>query len=205
MKIDFSKEINFWFMLGVLGISYVFFILIQWLEHYLPETFQESIKMFHFFTIPVIFYILLKLFEAFLWKWKIWKFLKIVDFPDLNGVYKGRFTSSFKDKNGNNFEGEMTLKIKQSFSKITIQGLFNLSESISTKAFFDFNELKQKSCLYYFFQNIPGKNATDTMEIHEGSTILCYDEKTKKLEGTYYSGRGRNNYGDIEVIKEINA
>jgi len=202
MKIDFSKERNFWFILGLFGISYVFFLLIQWIEHHLPESVQEFIKMLHFFTIPVIFYILLKLFENYLWKWKIWKFIKIVDFPDLNGIYKGKFNSSFKDENGKNFEGEITLKIKQSFSKITINGIFNSSESISTKAFFAFDDLKQKNCLYYFFKNKPNKNAVETMHIHEGSAILCYSETTKKLEGEYYSGRDRNNFGDIEVTKE---
>jgi len=204
MKINFSKEINILFILGLFGVSYLFFVLIQWLEHFLPASSQDFIKMFHFLTIPGIFYILLKLFEEFFWKWKIWRFLKIVDFPDLNGEYKGQLTSSFKEKDGENYEQKITLKIKQSFSSIVIQLSTNSfsSESISKKAFFDFNELKQKSCLYYFFQNTPGENATKTMQMHEGSTILCYDEKTKKLKGTYYSGRGRNNYGDIELIKE---
>lgn len=201
MKIDFSKERNVWFILGLFGISYVFSLLIQWLEHHLPESVQEFIEMFHVFTIPINFYILVKLFENYLWKWKIWEFIKIVNFPDLNGIYKGKFTSSFKDENGKNFEGKMTLKIKQSFSKITINCIFDLSKSISTKAFFAFNDLEQKNCLYYFFQNKPEKNAVEEMHIHEGSAILSYDEVTKKLEGEYYSGRDRNNYGNIKVIK----
>ena len=92
--------------------------------------------------------------------------------------------------------------IKQTASNVAIKGIFNLSESISTKAFLSFNDLKHKVCLHYFFQNKPNKNSLETMHIHEGSAILCYDEKTKKLEGEYYSGRDRNNYGDIEVKKE---
>lgn len=201
MKFDLSKERNFWFLLGMLGISYLLFLAIQWVEQYLPETWKKSIEMFHFFTIPAIFYLLLKSFEKYFWKWNIWKIFKIIDFPDLNGMYDGKFISSFKDGDGRNIEGKMTLRIKQTASDIVINGSFNLSESVSTKAFFSFNDLKSKVCLYYFFKNKPNGNVPETMHAHEGSAILCYDEKTGELKGEYYSGRDRNNYGDIEVKK----
>jgi hypothetical protein len=96
----------------------------------------------------------------------------------------------------------MELNINQPASNISIQGIFNQSKSIRTQASFGFNDIEQKICLYYFFKNKPGENATNSMHAHEGSTILCYNEKENILEGEYYSGRDRNNYGDIKVSKQ---
>lgn len=150
-----------------------------------------------------IFGFLLWLFEKYIWKWKIFRFFKIIEFTNLEGKYKGSFTSSYKNpETGQRYKGDMELNIKQTASSVTIYGLFNESKSISTQATFGYNRMEQKICLYYFYRNKPEKNAVKTMHQHEGSAILCYNDKKKELEGEYYSGRDRNNFGDIKVTKQ---
>lgn len=201
MNFSLKKENHFWFLSGILILSYLTYLLFIQIEHIFPYKVQTTLQMIHAFTIPVIFYIYLNWFEKSAWKWKIWTTIRIVDFPNLSGTYRGKFISSFKDKDGKPFEGDMKLSISQTFSQICIQGVFNQSESISIQAFFAFNDFKQKNCLYYFYKNKPSNNATPTMHTHEGSTVLCFDPADQTLSGEYYSGRDRNNHGDIFVKK----
>jgi len=191
MKFDLSKK-QHWLLL-------VIFFIISFL---ISKILSELITIKNvFLEIPGffgVFSFLLWVFDNHIWKWKIFRFFKIIEFPDLSGEYKGSFESSYK-KDRKNVTGSAKLVIKQTASNITIQGVFNESQSISVHSFFAFNDLEQKNCLYYFYKNKPAVNAVETMNQHEGVAILCFDENTKILNGEYYSSRDRNNYGVIEV------
>lgn len=202
MKLDLKEEKNVWFILWLFWISYLTVLLLHWLEHFLPLSIQENIKLLHYFTLPPIFILWLNLFSKYLWKWKVWKFLWIIDFPNISWTYKWTFKSSFIDKETwKNYVWDMELQVFQTASNIKVMWKFNQSQSISTQASFWFNEIENKNCLYYFFKNKPWNNATETMHSHEGSCILCFDEENNELKWEYYSWRDRNNYWDIEVKK----
>jgi hypothetical protein len=51
--------------------------------------------------------------------------------------------------------------------------------------------------LSYQYINDPKSNAVETMSIHRGTVRLIFDEKKNTLEGEYYSGRGRQNFGSL--------
>ena len=53
--------------------------------------------------------------------------------------------------------------------------------------------------LVYTFVNEPRANAAPTMEMHRGTTWLRLGESGRVMEGHYYSGRGRQLYGDIAL------
>jgi hypothetical protein len=39
------------------------------------------------------------------------------------------------------------------------------------------------------------------MSIHRGTVRLVFDEKKNTLEGEYYSGRGRQNFGSLYFVR----
>ena len=201
MNFNLKKETHLFFLIGLLALSYFTYKIIIWFERLLGYEVKELVHLLHVFTVPAVFVLYIKLFDKYLWKLPIWRQLGIINFPNVDGTYKGEFVSSYADENGNPVKGEMTLIIEQTASDVKIIGKFNQSESVSIEAFFAHNDYKNEPCLYYFYKNKPGNNATPTMHAHEGSAVLCYDEKDHTLEGEYYSGRDRNNHGDINVKK----
>lgn len=148
---------------------------------------------------PAIYYIFFELFNNYLWKLPIFNWLGIIDFDNLNGRWLGKIKSSY-----DNFVSDIPaeLNIVQKATSIKIRGKFNESKSISLHEDFCFSDIDQTTALFFFYRNVPEYNATNTMAIHEGSSKLKYDKLTKLLTGSYYSGRDRNNYGTIELIKQ---
>lgn len=201
MKFDLKNERHLFFLFGLIALSYYSYALVVWIEHFFNYEVVSVLHKFHAFTIPVFFYGYASLFNKYAWKWPIWRNIGVIDFPDLNGVYKGKFTSSYLDANGNKTEGDMELVISQTASNISIEGKFNQSISISIQAFFAVHDFRNEVALYYFYKNQPANNATASMHAHEGSAVLFFDPKNKTLSGEYYSGRDRNNHGDIIATK----
>jgi SMODS-associating 2TM, beta-strand rich effector domain len=193
ISISNYKKIS-WFIALLIGlsvlISYSFSILLKHFHFEIPFYIDLPVAT------PAVFYILFEIFDIYAWKWSVFKWLKIVDFDDLNGVWTGVINSSY-----DNFSSDIksTLEISQKATSIKIKATFNNSKSISVHENFTFSEIDQSTALYYFFRNEPLANAPSTMSIHEGSVKLIYNKQADKLTGYYFSGRDRNNHGNIDV------
>lgn len=57
--------------------------------------------------------------------------------------------------------------------------------------------------LIYHYINEPKVDSVETMNIHHGTSCMEFST-TERMEGEYFSGRGRVNYGNINFIKEQN-
>ena len=58
--------------------------------------------------------------------------------------------------------------------------------------------------IIYTYRNTPKSDAEETMQMHIGTTSLLLSNNGNKLEGQYYSGRGRLNTGTISLTKVSN-
>lgn len=150
-------------------------------------------------SISFIYGLLFYFFDRYLWKLNFFKKLNIIIAEDLNGEWTGKAKSSFDEFNN---EIDVKLIIKQTATKITIQGKFNQSKSISLNANFEKSEVDDSVALFYFYRNEPNYDAIKTMSTHEGSVKLIYNKEENSLEGYYYSGRDRNNHGTIKVCRQ---
>lgn len=150
-------------------------------------------------SVPLVYGILFNAFDCCLWKWKIFKRLHIVIADDLNGEWKGESKSSYDNMEESK---NVTLNIKQTATSIVIQGIFNESKSISLNANFEESDVDNGVALFYFYRSIPRYDAAESMAMHEGSAKLVYNKPDDSLEGIYYSGRNRNNYGTIKVYRK---
>lgn len=199
MKLSLNNYKKITFFLGFLiGISaYLsYFLSIKLKEFGIEIPFYIEIPI----SAPAIYYILFELFNNYFWKIPVFKWLKIIDFDNLNGVWKGSIRSSY-DNYKTDIPAELT--IKQNATSIKVRGKFNQSKSISLHEDFCYSEIDQTTALFYFYRNEPDYNAINTMSIHEGSVKLNYNKSSNSITGSYYSDRDRNNNGTINVKKTI--
>lgn len=191
---DNYKNFTYFILLLIFVSTAISYGLSKFVESY-------NINVPFYISIPSITGIyagLFSLFEKYFWKLSLFKKLGIVCGDNLNGKWMGTLKSSY-----DNFETEYPaqLEIRQSATKIKIYGIFNKSKSVSIHENFGKNEVDGKVALYYFYRNEPNYDAVQSMAVHEGSVKLFYDDKNNILEGYYYSGRDRNNYGTIKIKK----
>ena len=141
------------------------------------------------FGLYVLFY---DLFDKFLWK--IFRKINVIKVPDLNGTWKGYVTSSFNEHAAKH---EANMKISQQWSEISIaldtgnSRSHSLSAAIITKG-------PSSPVLTYEYLNEPKANAKATMHTHRGTARLTIDVSSNSLEGEYYTGRDRTNFGTLK-------
>ncbi|QQS16038.1 MAG: hypothetical protein IPK84_01620 [Candidatus Moraniibacteriota bacterium] len=135
-----------------------------------------------------IFY---NLFDNYLWRWNLLRFLRLVKTPCISGEWHGTAVSSF-----NNEQQEVSLRIKQTWTSIELILTAPESQSHSLIAAFSL-ESPGGSMLTYQYQSDPRMGSPDSMQIHYGTTRLMI--KGNLIEGDYYSGRGRQNTGTLSL------
>jgi SMODS-associating 2TM, beta-strand rich effector domain len=132
------------------------------------------------------------IFDSYLWHSKLFWILRLVDFPDLRGRWTGRMTSSW-----NNANKAAVLEITQTSSSIVVALYTMNSESVSQTAEFEVRRADGRPVLHYIYENHPYSPAPGSMERHEGTVALTYFAAKRMLEGSYYTGRGRQTFGTM--------
>ena len=139
------------------------------------------------------------LYNNFLWK--IWPFSNLEWFciPNLNGKWKVKITSSYKG-----FEEVIpaSATIRQTATKISIALRTDNSSSYSTSAALLKTEHLSTYELKYHYTNYPNPEAVNTMEIHHGSAWLGIEKNNDHMNGDYFTGRGRQQYGKLCFLKK---
>lgn len=134
---------------------------------------------------PVAVFILLyELFEYRAWKWKVFRWLGVVDFPNLSGRWEGHITSTYQT-NSKPTQSNICLEIEQNASRIFVRAFTEQSASDST--FAGFGETSGHRYLYYAYDNDPNPQRNGTMNRHYGFTKLEYIENGKRLQGSYFN------------------
>ena len=188
---DSIERIRIPFFLAALGI------LLAWGLSRFTNIFGISIPWWFDAPAAMGFYgLLYNYFNNSMWKWSWMRKLRIIQTPDLNGVWTGHFLTSH---DGHTEEKPATVEIKQTWSKICIvfKNSTSRSKSISASLLTDSGE---GLVLSYEYQNEPGYNAVETMQIHKGFTRLIMTAP-QQLKGEYYTGRGRLSYGTMSFSR----
>src|SRR5260370_30093919 len=136
------------------------------------------------------------MFNSHLWHWPIFRWVRIVDFPDLRGRWRGTITSSWKTG-----QSQAVLEIVQTASSTRVALCALESHSESRTADFEIRG-DGRPVLHYIYESIPKSAAVNTMERHEGTASLTYFNDKRLLEGGYYTGRGRQSQGEMTFYFE---
>lgn len=141
-----------------------------------------------------------ELFDRYVWKWGLLRWLKITRIPNLSGQWHGQVDPAETKgvSAGLGAKAEITIRIKQTWTRLTIAGETKLSKSHSLSGSII---VKDERHISYEYVNEPSASAPATMHIHRGTARLFLNDKCTVLEGEYYSGRDRQNVGTIRLTR----
>lgn len=134
-------------------------------------------------------------FNRVAWKWAPIRWLHGV--PDLNGEYRVTIRSSSPMSKG---PMTATLRVAQRFDQLSVVLETEESTSASTGAWLD-EAPAMGTALTYAFRNQPKPGARAKLEAHEGTASLVF-APAKTATGTYYTGRGRETHGALDIEPE---
>ena len=154
-----------------------------------------------FGPIGLLFYLLYyELFERVLWRVRIFRALRIVDVPDLNGVWEAALKSSFSHLKT---EHRIFVRIRQTWTRISVTSEMPDAVSTSVAAAVRMTE-KTVELIYTFDSRSKGK-AGEVMQKHSGTAWLRLSPDRTQFAGQYFTGRGRNNVGSLRLRRARTA
>lgn len=176
----------------------------------LPTWGLQKIFAFYGFSLPwyvcapstfTFYFFFWLVFNRWLWKWQTLHTVGLIKTPDISGAWHGFLQSSYdKHKEEPQKKHEIYMDIYQTWTKISLILRANSSSSKSEGASLN-TRSSDGPLIVYQYLNEPGFGAPDTMAIHRGTTLMKYDALKGTLNGDYYTGRGRENYGMIHLEK----
>jgi hypothetical protein len=137
------------------------------------------------------FSILMVLFDRVLWRWSPVRQCGISTTPLLAGTWLAEITSSY---DGHVTKREGRVYIRQTWTQILITLKTDDSSSDSIAACISASG--QFPHIWYGYRNSPLSHAVATMQAHPGASEMEL-VSADRLEGEYFSGRGRKNHGRI--------
>lgn len=139
--------------------------------------------------------ILFFLVDRLLWRRGPLRWFGIVKVPNLNGTWSGHLKSSYDEYRT---EYEATLRIQQTWTRMSVRLTRGQSTSHS-EAGTILVDAGPGPRLSYEYVNEPKVGQVETMAMHRGTaTQVLHDEGViRRLEGQYYTNRGRGNVGSL--------
>jgi hypothetical protein len=139
-------------------------------------------------------------FDRWGWRLGFLRRVELVKTPDLEGTWEGHVRSSFDDhdeKHG------IKLEIHQQWTRMEIKLYADKSTSTSRTGSLII-ERDTNNVLVYEYLNEPNPDAPLDMHMHKGTAILTQQQEGRddRLVGEYYSGRGRQRFGYIELKRK---
>lgn len=138
-----------------------------------------------------IFALLFGAFELVLWR--AFRWARVLSTPVLVGTWDVIRRSSH-DQFQSKWTGTVTIRQTWTRVAITLQTANSASRSLSASVF-GYGHLTEVS---YEYLNEPNAASAKTMQAHRGVARLRL-EAPDKLVGDYFSGRGRGEYGELEL------
>lgn len=133
------------------------------------------------------------LYDRVLWRLHLGP-IPLSQIPNVGGVWAGVLTSSYN----NGTKIDIVFYIKQTWSKIAIRTETVTSTSFTTMAVLNTEENLDPGLKYEYLSE-PGAFVKETMHIHKGTGHLRLSSDGKTLTGEYYTGRGRQTFGTLEL------
>lgn len=139
------------------------------------------------------------IFNNYLWRFRF-KSICLSEIPDIRGTWIGCVKSSYGG--GAEVQGVL-LYVRQNWSKLSVQVETGNSRSFSTMAVVNTHN-SSESGLKYEYISEPGALSIQTMQTHRGTASLRLSPDGFTLKGEYYTGRGRQNIGEM-IFRKVSS
>lgn len=190
---DSKERKNVVFAIAVLSVvvAYGLHLALRWLRVEMPWWIDAP-------SVMAVFGVLYELFEKRLWRMPVFQITGIVKIPDLNGMWDGEGRTSF---DGAQYRAQVTIKQTWTSISIFLETEHSTSRSLTASLLV---EQPEGPTLSYEYRNEPKPIALPTMHSHRGTATLRL-KNNGVLEGEYYSGRDRQNYGNLMLKRTTYA
>ena len=149
-------------------------------------------------SIALVFGVSYWAFDNWFWRLRFLRDLRLVSVPDLRGTWTGSIASSYTRYEKTQ---PVTVTIEQTWTKIVVR--LNAAESRSWSITASvLTNAPQGLVLTYLFDNDPEAGSVETMQRFRGTTVLV-SAAPDRLEGHYYTGRGRETHGSIKLCRQL--
>ncbi len=149
-------------------------------------------------SIALVFGVSYWAFDNWFWRWPFLRVLRLVSVPDLRGTWTGTIASSYT---GFKKTQPVPVTIEQTWTKIVVR--LNAAESHSwSMTASALTKSPEGLVLTYLFDNDPEAGSVGTMQRFRGTTVLV-SAVPDRLEGYYYTGRGRETHGSLKLRRRI--
>jgi hypothetical protein len=185
-------------------LAYIFAVVavvLAYLLYKIVEAIHFQMPWWISLPTPMAIYLFLRwLFSNYVWRWDLLRRLGVVKIPYLGGEYHGYLWSSH---DGHEERHKCQFTITQTWTKIIIRGSFAQSRSFNGVTGITV-EGTDAPRLTYEYWNEPISGSVQTMAPHRGTIwfdiVTTNDEL--RLDGEYYTGRGRATSGRIEIVRK---
>ena len=149
-------------------------------------------------SIPLVFGVSYWAFDNWLWRWRFLRTMRLISVPDLRGAWAGTIASSYYQ-----FQScqPVNVTIEQTWTRMAVR--LNAAESRSWSVTASvLTNAPEGVVLTYLFDNAPEAEAASSMQRFRGTTVLVSTEPGR-LEGHYYTGRGRATHGALRLLRRL--
>lgn len=149
------------------------------------------------FCLGLLYYV----FNRWLWRFPLLRWIDLVKVPDLNGVWEGELRSSY-DQYQTGYPA--TIEIRQTWTTMSICLRRNQSRSHSEAAMFLTNAGGGPRLAYTYVNDPIAGEAETTMVMHRGAATLVWErlQGSEQLNGDYYTSHGRSNVGRMQFQRQ---
>lgn len=136
--------------------------------------------------------LLFTVFDRFAWRLPVFRWLGIVNRPDIRGRWLGEQTSSIKDADGKHLKSRVIMEVSQTFSTLHIEMFYHRWHSFISAA--QILSIQNTPTLVAMFEAHPKVDYDGGGVVHRGVVKLtqCADST---LVGTYFNSSG--NEGEL--------
>jgi hypothetical protein len=169
-----------------IGVAYGYWVFSRAVEFSLPWWFETP-------SIMLVYGLLHWAYDSWLWKLKALGFA-LSQIPNCAGTWFGVLRSS----HDGNTTIEGMIVVHQTWSRIAVEFQSESSVSYSRMAALNVTAGASQG-LIYEYTNEPRADAKETMHAHRGFAFLRLSADGNWLEGDYYTGRDRTNFGTMRL------
>jgi hypothetical protein len=184
-----DRKVAPWVIGGIAVIvAFLFSALVEWQKIKVPWWIETP-------TIMTTYGIVYWLYNRFGWKWRVCD-IHFSEIPNFSGTWYGEINSN----HGDGTKVGAMFHLHQTWSDLCVELETKTSRSFSVMAAVNVTPGPTEG-LTFQYSNAPRNTATDTMNAHVGFNHFRLSPDGKTLEGEYFSGRGRQTYGSIKLVR----
>ena len=186
---SYDRKVAPWVIVGIaVVVAFAYSAVVAWRKIEVPWWVETP-------SIMLVYGIVYWLYNNRAWKWRLWGW-RLSEILEFSGTWFGDIHSNHAE--GTKLQGMM--HVHQTWTDLCVEFDFQESRSYSVMAAVNVTPGSTEG-LTFQYTNAPRHDATAAMNMHVGFNHFRLSPDGKALEGDYFSGRGRQTFGWMKLVR----